>query len=231
MLNERKSRILTDIIRTYVRDAEPVGSLLVAERSKLDLSPATVRNEMLELEEQGYLFQPHTSAGRIPTAKGWRYYLDYVLQDRDISKHEQGELKKIVRAYRYSRYELLKHVAQSLADFTETAVFVAFTSRDTYYTGISKLFGQPEFEEIDLVRNISQVVDHLDDVMPKILSRLEGDVTVLIGDDNPFSAACGLVLASVSRQPSVLGVLGPLRQDYDNHVSLVRFTRNLLAQA
>lgn len=230
MLNERKSRILTDIVRTYVRDAEPVGSLLIAERSSLDLSAATVRNEMLELEEQGYLFQPHTSAGRIPTAKGWRYYLDHVLKDREIGKHEQGELRNIVQAYRHSWHELLKHVAQSLADFTEAAVFVAFSSHDTYYTGISKLFRQPEFEEIDLVRSISQLVDHLDDVMPRILSRIDDDVTVLLGADNPFSQECGLVLTSVPKQASVLGVLGPIRQDYENHVSLVRFTRNLLTQ-
>lgn len=229
MLTERKISLLTDIIQQYIHQAEPVGSQSVVESSKLDLSPATVRNEMLELEKAGYLFQPYTSAGRIPTEKGWRFYLDHILKERPVNQDRQEELRRIIQAFRNSQHELLKHLAQTLAEFTTHAVFVAFSPRDTYYTGISKLFDQPEFEEIDLIRNITRVVDHLDEVMPKFFKKLNRDVTVLLGHDNPFSEQCGLVMTGIPRQSSLLGVLGPIRQDYEYHIALVRFTHSLLA--
>lgn len=231
MLTDRKIRILGDMIRTYIRQAHPVGSEALLESGSLTVSPATVRNDMLELEQDGYLFQPHTSAGRIPTEKGWRYYLDHFLKERPLDKREQGELRAVVRAYRHSQEELLKHLAQTLADLTEQAVFVAFGPRDTYYTGISKLFDQPEFEEVDLIRNISRVVDHLDEVMPKFFSRLHDDVAVLLGHDNLVSDACGLILSPLPKRRSLLGLIGPLRQDYDTNVSFVRFTHGLLQDA
>lgn len=231
MLTDRKTRLLGNMIRTYVHEARPVGSQAIVEHSGLDVSPATVRNEMLELERDGYLFQPHTSAGRVPTEKAWRYYLDHFLKDRPVGKREEHELRRIVRAYHRSQHELMKHLAQTLADYMEQAVFVAFDKHDTYYTGISKLFNQPEFDEVDYLRNISAIVDHLEEAMPAFFSRLGRDVTVLLGSESPVSEHCGIVYTSILNRESILGTLGPIRQDYDNHVSLVRFTRNLLSEA
>ncbi len=231
MLTERQNTIFKDVVQRYIRDAHPVGSQMLLDDAKLDVSPATVRNEMVDLEERGYLFQPHTSAGRIPTEKGWRYYLDNFLVPREVAKASQDELTKIVKAYRHSKHELLKHVAQSLADLTTHAVFMAFSPHDTYYTGISKLFSQPEFDEVDMIRAISEVVDHLDDVMPEFFKDLGPDCTVLLGRENPFNRACGLVLSPIPHQPGLFGILGPIRQDYDTNISLVNFTRNLLADA
>ncbi len=228
MLNERQSDILTRVIRTYVREAHPVGSTAIVADAKLDVSPATVRNEMLALEELGYLFQPHTSAGRVPTERAWRYYLDHVLSERSLTKHEQAELERVVRAYQASRHELMKHLAQSLAELTRQAVFVAFGPRDTYYTGISKLFLQPEFEELDLIRNISRVVDHLDDVMPDLYDERLDDVTVLLGRESRVSAACSVILAPIDGRRHLLGLLGPIRQDYDAHLPLLRYARSLV---
>lgn len=231
MLTERQQTIFRDVVQRYIHDAHPVGSQVLLDDAKLDVSPATVRNEMVDLEERGYLFQPHTSAGRIPTEKGWRYYLDHFLKNKDVAKTTQDELMEIVKAYRHSKHELLKHVAQHLADLTTHAVFVAFSPHDTYYTGISKLFSQPEFDEVDMIRAISEVVDHLDDVMPEFFKQVTDGSTVLLGRDNPFNRACGLVLSPIPQQSGLFGVLGPIRQDYDANISLVNFTRNLLADA
>lgn len=230
MLTKRQQDIFGDIVAQYIADAKPVGSQVLLKESGLDLSPATVRNEMLELEQQGYLFQPFTSAGRIPTEKGWRFYLEQYVRNRPVSKSAQEGLRKIVRAYRHAKIEMLKHLAQELADLSSQAVFVAHTPHDTYYTGISKLFRQPEFEEIDLIRAISTIVDHLDETMPEFFKRLSGDCTVLLGRDNPVSEACGVILSPIPRHTGLLGILGPIRQDYDQNISLMRFTRSLLAE-
>lgn len=229
MLTQRQADILTQTIRTYIRGAHPVGSSHLVTDGKIELSPATVRNELMDLEDAGYLFQPHTSAGRVPTEKAWRYYLDHGLSERPVTPERQGELRHIVRAYQRSREELLKHLARTLAAFTSQAVFVAFGPRDTYYTGISKLFQQPEFEELDLVRNISQVVDHLDEIMPRLFEAAQGEVTVLLGRESHVGGDCSLILARLNR-PSLIGVLGPIRQDYDGTVPLLRFTRSLITE-
>ncbi len=228
MLTTRQKDIFSNVVKQYIADAHPVGSQVLLKEASLGVSPATVRNEMLELERHGYLFQPHTSAGRIPTDKGWRFYLDNFLSERQISKPVQEELRKIVRAYHHSRTELVKHLAQAIADASSQAVFVAHTPHDTYYTGISKLFNQPEFDEVDLIRAISAIVDHLDEAMPDFFPLLKGEYTILVGRDNPVSDACGLILTSIPRHTGLIGMLGPVRQDYDGNVSLIRFTRNLL---
>lgn len=228
-LTDRKRTILTDIIRTYVAEAHPVGSGAIVDSSKLEVSPATVRNEMLELEDEGFLFQPHTSAGRIPTEKAWRFYLEQVMEERPVGKSRQEELAKIAAAHQHSRHERLKLLAQQLTEYTHQAAVVAFSPTETYYTGFSKLFGQPEFEEVDLIRSLTVVVDHLDEKMPEFFRKLSGDVTVLIGSDNPFSRDCGFVMTGMPGQHGLIGLLGPIRQDYGQTVPLVRFTRQLLS--
>lgn len=227
-LSERQRTILTDVIRRYVDDAHPVGSSSIVDAAHLDVSPATVRNEMLDLEEAGYLFQPHISAGRIPTEKAWRFYLDEILEERPITKERQQALKRLVQSSGDSRHDVLKQLARQLSEYTHQAAVVAFSQSETYYTGFSKLFSQPEFEEVDLIRDISVVVDELDEKMPEFFNKLSGDVTVLIGHDNPFSRNCGFVMAGVPGRHGLFGLLGPIRQDYGHTVPLLRFTRSLL---
>ncbi|MBQ9699040.1 MAG: HrcA family transcriptional regulator, partial [Lachnospiraceae bacterium] len=96
-LDERKLKILQAIIRNYLDTGEPVGSRTISKYTDLNLSPATIRNEMADLEELGYIFQPHTSAGRIPSDKGYRLYVDNMMEDKanelDSRKKEVEDLK------------------------------------------------------------------------------------------------------------------------------------------
>jgi heat-inducible transcriptional repressor len=91
-LGDRNRRILEAIIEEYIDSAEPVGSRTVARRHPLGLSPASVRNVMADLEEMGYLHSPHTSAGRVPTDKGYRFYVDSLLQVRQLTSDEKLRL-------------------------------------------------------------------------------------------------------------------------------------------
>ena len=92
-LDERKQKILQAIIRNYMETGEPVGSRTISKYSDLNLSSATIRNEMSDLEEMGYIVQPHTSAGRIPSDKGYRLYVDHILEEKN---HEVQELKDLM---------------------------------------------------------------------------------------------------------------------------------------
>ena len=121
-LDERKEKILKAIIQTYLETGEPVGSRTISKYSDLKLSSATIRNEMSDLEEMGYIVQPHTSAGRIPSDKGYRFYVDQVIRDKENEVNEMQELM----IQRVDRVEhLLKHMAQILAANTNYATMIS----------------------------------------------------------------------------------------------------------
>lgn len=88
-MDDRKQKVLLAIVHDYIATAEPVGSRTIAKKYRLGVSPATIRNEMADLEEQGYIEQPHTSAGRIPSEQGYRYYVDYLMKKQELSKEEE----------------------------------------------------------------------------------------------------------------------------------------------
>lgn len=121
-LDERKKRILQAIIRNYMETGEPVGSRTISKYSDLNLSSATIRNEMSDLEEMGYIVQPHTSAGRIPSDKGYRLYVDHILEERE---QEVQELKELMLERTDKMEQMLKQVVKVLAANTNYATMVS----------------------------------------------------------------------------------------------------------
>ncbi len=126
-LDERKQKILQAIIRNYMETGEPVGSRTISKYSDLNLSSATIRNEMSDLEEMGYIVQPHTSAGRIPSDKGYRLYVDHILEEKN---HEVQELKDLMIERTDKMEQVLKQVVKVLAANTNYATMV---SAPTYH--------------------------------------------------------------------------------------------------
>ena len=121
-LDERKEKILKAIIQTYLETGEPVGSRTISKYSDLQLSSATIRNEMSDLEELGYIIQPHTSAGRIPSDKGYRFYVDQLMKEKE---NEVTEMQELV-IQRVDRVELLlKQLAKLLAVNTNYATMIS----------------------------------------------------------------------------------------------------------
>ncbi|MCD8197026.1 MAG: heat-inducible transcriptional repressor HrcA [Lachnospiraceae bacterium] len=121
-LDERKKKILHAIIRTYMETGEPVGSRTIAKYSDLKLSSATIRNEMSDLEEMGYIVQPHTSAGRIPTDKGYRLYVDHLMEEKD---KEVTDLKELMFERTDRLEQVLKQVVKVLANNTNYTTMIS----------------------------------------------------------------------------------------------------------
>ena len=111
VLNERKKRILQIIIEDYISTAEPVGSRTIARKYDLGLSPATIRNEMSDLELLGYLEQPHTSAGRIPSAMAYRFYVDSMVEPGNLTENDQA----LIDAWYRERIRNIDEIFQSTA--------------------------------------------------------------------------------------------------------------------
>lgn len=130
-LNERSRKILEALIEDHIESAEPVGSRSITRRHQLGVSPATVRNVMADLEEMGYICAPHTSAGRIPTEKGYRFYIDTLLQVRELSRLDQQRIEQQYRLKGLRVDELLREagkVLSSISHYTGLVLAPRFTS-------------------------------------------------------------------------------------------------------
>ena len=120
-LDERKRKILKAIIQTYLETGEPVGSRTISKYTDLNLSSATIRNEMSDLEEMGYILQPHTSAGRIPSDKGYRLYVDELMREKE---QEVADIKNMVIEKTDRMEKVLQQVVKVLASSTNYATLI-----------------------------------------------------------------------------------------------------------
>jgi len=201
----------------------------VVNKYKLGVSSATVRNEMAELEQAGYIAQPHTSAGRVPTEPAYRFYLSN-LKEKKISA---GEAEVLIKLLEGKDERSFKQTAKALANASGLAVFWAFHRHNLYYTGIANLLSQPEFIEARLVYDISGIIDRLDEIIDEIFDSTQFGPRVLLGADNPFSPICSTIMSKykLGENTGLFGLLGPVRQDYEKNLAFVNFiNRRLVAQ-
>lgn len=235
-MENRKEQLFRTIVRQHIALGEPIGSKYLLEKSHLDCSPATVRNDMADLEQDGYLSHPHTSAGRVPTEKGWKWFLERFVEEQEVPKKAQEALQKASDGA-LDHQQVIKHVAKTLAEASKQTAIVSFGPDDTFYTGLFNLFSQPEFQEHDMVQHISNIVDHLDSVIAKLYKQASDEVEVLVGSDNPVDERCSVVFTRIDDPPgkpgeasdvTMIALLGPMRMDYDRVLPLLRFTRGLI---
>lgn len=222
-MDKRKELILFTLTKEHIRTGSPVSSGALAENYKLGISPATIRNEMAVLEDEGFIRQPHTSAGRVPTEAAYGLYA------------KQGEGKKIGESDRknldLSLKDLdedgFKRTAKLLAALSGNAVFWAFYRRNIYYTGVSNLLKQPEFREIELIYDISAVIDRLDEIIDAHFDRIGPGAELMIGSQNPFGSFCSAILTKYERngRTGLFGIIGPIRMDYARNQALVKYVR------
>ena len=225
-MDKRKELILKTIIKEYIKIAQPVGSEGLVDKYNLDISAATVRNEMMELEKEGYIAQPHTSAGRIPTEKAYNFYLEN-LSEKKLSETEAKIFEKLLA----KKDEIsFKQTAKAMAKLSGNAIFWAFHKHNLYYTGISNLLHQPEFSETGLIYDISEVIDRVDEIIEQIFNDLKFGPQIMLGSKNPFSEHCGAVISKYKLAGNIglIGILGPTRMNYEKNLALVKFINNLL---
>ncbi len=218
----RQEQLLFLLIENYIQTAEPIGSKFLAEISSLGVSGATIRNELSELEKAGYLTHPHTSAGRIPTEKGYRYYVEHLPEEKKVAKSVQEKIQELVQAHS-SQELLLKALAKEASAFTQNAVIIAFGNDKIYYTGISYLFSQPEFQNVNHTIRVSSIFDHCEEHVPSLFEKASLEThSILIGTENPLGAVCSTVMAQVEKN-ILFAMLGPMRMDYKKSMALVRY--------
>jgi len=220
-MEARQQELLKIIVKEYTKTAEPVSSGFLVERFNLPYSSATVRAEMAALEEEGYIAQPHTSAGRLPTEKAYRFYIENFLSHKKSA---------VVFAVKKNDEQSIKTTARELAERSGLAVFWAIHKNNLYYTGISNLLSQPEFHRYEVAIDISKVIDQMEDIISGIYKEVSYEGEILVGERNPFGSVCGTVLTKYRSEAGdgMLGIIGPMRMDYDKCVGLVDSVRSQL---
>ncbi len=234
-IDPRKQKILQAIIQQFVNTAEPVGSKTIVISYKLSVSPATIRNDMAQLEKQGLIMQPHTSAGRVPTTAGYRMYVDELADSEKAQKLALANVKKLREEFHLDKtrekiYDAVKLLSQATANVS----FATIPGSRTFYLGISNILRQPEFA--DNPRKASQVIEVLEEgeKFTKTLEELDLDdsVRIFIGKENILSRidSCGLIVTTYELEDhqGFLGILGPCRMPYAYNKALLEEVSKIL---
>ena len=227
-MTPRQQKLLHAIVEQYAEVASPVGSNLLAKA--FEVSSATVRSEMAELEQQGYIHQPHTSAGRIPTDKGYRHYVNNLA---DTKKTDNGRAQRALSA-RVTPGNVPEYTIRSAVDTLVELTHnlgLATIGNQVYISGLSNLLGQPEFIQPAQVQEVARLLDNL---QPWLYEAAPNEpLSVYIGHENPIgrNSGCSLIISRF-RSPfsdrSYIGVLGPTRQSYRDVMMLVGRTGEAL---
>ncbi len=232
-MTERQARLLAAIINEYVKTGDLVSSGFLARKYKLGIKPASIRNEMMELEETGFLLQPHTSAGRMPTDRAFRYFVDKIIETElcradDICKRKideaissaEGEPKYINRA-----------LAEILSELSDNLVITNILEEDEFYkTGFSSLFEFPEFREFERIFNLVSFFDEFENAFDKMTHEFleESDFNLFIGRENVNKKMKDetIMVARYKLPGNLTGsvtMVGPIRMDYSRNIGLVRY--------
>ncbi|GED31342.1 heat-inducible transcriptional repressor HrcA [Brevibacillus centrosporus] len=327
MLSDRQQLILNAIVDNYIHSAEPVGSRTISKRDDIGFSSATIRNEMSDLEELGYLEQPHTSAGRVPSTKGYRFYVDNLIQPHLLDEGELGKLKQLFAERILHAEQVVEYTAQILSQLTNytavvlgpeifehrlkhiqivplndkeaVAIVVTHTGRvenklielpegigaseierlvnllnsklsdvplwqlrqrlyqeisgemrrhaeqyeemlklldlsliqpeedRVYLRGATKIMNQPEFRDVDKVKDILELLERNDQLLHLFGVPADG-LTVRIGQENQLDAIkqCSIITTSYSlggKPVGMVGILGPTRMEYGRVITVLNY--------
>lgn len=238
-ITSRQKEILCQIIEEYAETASPVGSVTMAKL--FGVSPATIRAEMARLEVLGLIAQPHTSAGRVPTDAGYRFYVNNLENGMDTSTKSEVARKSLERGTHAIEVRIasqsqadaaIRRAVDSLVELTGN-LGLATIGGQLYLSGISQLFTQPEFMDTRRVQAVAKLLDNLE---PWLREAAPGEpLNIFIGQENPIGKNSEVsLIISKFRSPfsdrSYIGVLGPTRQNYSRVMSLVRYTGKMLEE-
>lgn len=238
-MDKRKEKILGAVVREYTNTAEPVSSNQLFQKYDFECGPATLRNEMLFLEKEGYLAQPHTSAGRIPTDAGYRYFVDALMQERSLNIDEQKKMQREVLKLKMQRTKLSRMIAQMISEMSHSFTISGFfdDEEDFFEAGIKELLKEPEFnKKEENIKSLVQTLENIDKNISKFAKdKTENkDVELYIGDENKFLSAkdCSLIVAKYQLpggEKGFIALLGPKRMKYAKNLSLLEYLVKLLS--
>jgi len=238
-LTARQTSLLKTIIDEYIQTAEAVGSENLDKKYNLGVSPATIRNEMVALSRAGYLKQPHTSSGRVPTPQAMKFYINQLMEEKQMSLVDEVKAKEEVWDSRDKIDDLMDEATRALASRTKSLAVAALKDKNQkdkfWHAGHSYIFNNPEFSEVAACQNLFSIFEEFDK-MDRLFFGLESTspLDVLFGEELgwPELMTTGIISThfNVKGQPGALGVIGPARADYGTMIPILRYFGNLIEE-
>lgn len=234
-LSDRQVQILKAIIEEYMETAMPVGSEILDRKYNLGISPATIRNEMVVLTKEGFLNQPHISAGRVPTPMALKFYVNQLMEERDLSVTDEATVKGKIWDYKNQLDRLFHEITKVLSDRTKSLALVSTERGDLFHAGYANILEEPEFFDIDVAKTVLSLIDDFNS-MNKFFNQAlgEGPIHILLGDDfgMEFLEPCGLIFVNFQTKKvnGSLGVFGSCRLDYASVIPNLKYLKNLIEE-
>lgn len=233
-LTQRQIEILKQIVKEYIESANPVGSETLEKKYDVGVSPATIRNEMAAMVKKGYLAKPHTSAGRVPTPKALKLYVNELMKEKELSVAEEVEAKEKVWDMREKESDFMRTATQRLAEKTGTLAVAKNDDGAFFCSGYSHILEMPEFYDIDVTKNLLNLLDN-QSYFDSVFGRITEKFAVILGDDmelelfKPYSFVFSK-FHTRGNHDGMIGVVGPARLRYENIVPLVRYYGSLIEE-
>jgi len=236
MTEDRRQQVLQAIVKHFIDTAEPVGSNTIIVRYNFHVSPATIRNDMASLENEGYIYQPHTSAGRVPTDMGYRAYVDEIKDMKQARLEAAKALRALTEEYKTRKAkEYVYDAVNLLSRATSCASFATVPdNKRTFYLGLSNVLKQPEFIANPLnACHVLEVFEHSDNFINTLKSLNVGnEIKAFIGEENilPQIQSCSIIVTTyeINGFTGYLGILGPKRMRYPFNIAMLEQIKDLL---
>lgn len=234
-LSGRQQELLKAIIELYVKTGEPVSSDLLERSCDLGVSPATIRNEMMKLTTAGFLKQPHTSAGRVPTALGFRLYINDLMKLRELPVIDEVSIRQLLMDTRAKFDEMVEAATRALAKKCNTLA-LSINEQDVYYAGAAYILDRPEFYDIDVTRFVLSLFDNVE-LLRQILGKASGEdeIHVLFGEETDFeylqpTSFAFLDFENGTSERGIIGVIGPDRLNFPVVIPYLRYVGEVLSE-
>ena len=236
-LTNRQVKILKAVVEEYISTAEPVASEAIERKYSVGVSPATIRSELVKLTEAVYLRQPHTSAGRIPSSVGLKFYIDRIMEEKRLAVTEEVSAKESVWDCRADQDKLLREAVRFLASKTHTLAISATDNGEIYHSGYANILEMPEFYDIDVAHELLALLDQTQKIHELFLDGPWSNqpVNIVLGEELnlPYFQTVGMILVPFHFSNNVngsLGVVGSVRLNYSQVIPVVKYMSHLLEE-
>ncbi len=231
---DRKDRILGIVVNEYIETISPVSSGYIAEKYRLDLSSATIRNILAELEDEGYLAHPHTSAGRMPTQEGYRYFVDHLMNDISLLEEQKRMIKQQYNHDRMNLERLLEKTSEVLSNVTHytSIVTIGDDGRKLFCNG-TRYVVDYDYQNLNKIRELLSLLEEKERVLDLINRKLRQKIQIFIGHEMACRDIedCSMAVSTYklhNGQTGRIAVLGPNRMHYQKVISALDYISDLM---
>ena len=232
IVTERQKEILNRIVADFIDLAQPISSEFLEEKHHFGICPATIRIEMQKLTDGGYLIQPHTSAGRVPTDKGYRFFVNNLFEKGIPEEKDFLKLEDLIEREIGDRVRFLQSLTKNLASFSSNLALGYLFDEDLFWKeGWEDVLGEPEFKETKVITDFADVIRHFEKEIEDI--KINSGIKVYIGKENPFSKVkdFSIIISKchfLNDEKGVLAIAGPKRMAYDKNINSLNYLTKLL---